>query len=89
MAVDTTEEVKKRFEMRVRAHTGKIKWFVESYLTFENIDKICYSKKDCFDCMEDKCIDVVATLPSDTTEEQARKIMLDRVAKFKAERAGL
>lgn len=89
MEVETTEEVKKRFEMCVRERTGEIKWFIESYLTFENIDEAYYIKRDCFDCGKDRCIEVVATLPKDTTEEQAKKIMLDRVAKFKAEKAGI
>lgn len=89
LKVDTDEEVKKRFEMCIRERTGEIKWFIESYLTFENIDKVHYVKKDCFDCGEGRRIEAVATLPTDTTEEQAKKIILDRVAKFKAERAGL
>lgn len=89
LKVDTDEEVKKRFEMQVDEKTGEIEWFIESYLTFDSIDKIFYSKKDCFGCGKDRFINVYATLPKDTTEEQAKKIMLDRVAKFKAERAGL
>lgn len=89
IVVDTTEEVKKRFEMSVRSSTGEIKWFIESYLTFDDENKVYFSKRDCFDYGKDRIINVVATLPANTTEEQAKKIMLDRVAKFKAERAGL
>lgn len=89
MVVYITEEVKKRFEMSVCQNTGEIRWYEESYLTFDDENKIYSSKTGCFKCGSDKHITVVATLPSDTTEEQAKKIMLDRVAKFKAERAGL
>lgn len=89
IVVDTDEEVKKRFEMTVCQNTGEIRWYEESYLTFDDENRIYFSKTDCFKCGSDKHISIVATLPTDTTEEQAKKIMLDRVAKFKAERAGL
>lgn len=89
MAVHITEEVKKRFRMIVCCNTGDIRWYEESYLTFDDENKIYFSETDCFKCGSDKHITVVATLPSGTTEEQAKKIMFDRVAKFKAERAGL
>lgn len=79
MVVDTTEEAKRRFKMEIRC--GK-EWFYESYLTFDEENEIFSNKSK-------KQITVVATLPTNTTEEQAKKIMLDRVAKFKAERAGL
>lgn len=89
VVVYATEEVKKRFRMIVCCNTGDIRWYEESYLTFDDENKIYFSKTDCFKCGSDKHITVVATLPSDTTEEQAKKIMLDRVAQFKAERARL
>lgn len=34
-------------------------------------------------------IEVIATLPKDISDEKAKKIMYDRIAKFKAERAGV
>lgn len=89
MVVDTTEEAKKRFEMSVCQNTGEIRWYEELYLTFNDENRIYFSKADCFKCESDKHISIVATLPTNTTEEQAKKIMLDRVAKFKAERSGL
>lgn len=89
MVVHITEEVKKRFRMIVCCNTGDIRWYEESYLTFDDENKIYFSETDCFKCGSDKHISIVATLPANTTEEQAKKIMLDRVAKFKAERAGL
>lgn len=89
MVVETTEEVKRRFELTARQNTGEIRWYEESYLTFDDEYKIYSSKTDCFKCGSDKHISIVATLPANTTEEQAKKIMLERVAKFKAERAGL
>lgn len=87
MVVETTEEVKRKFEMSVDARTGEVTWFSGLYLTFDNDNRVYFYKK--YDFVSDKRIEAVATLPSDTTEEQAKKIMLDRVAKFKAERAGL
>lgn len=87
MVVDTGEEVKKRFEMSVNCKTGEISWFAETYLTFNDDNRVYFSKE--YDFFSDKYIEAVATLPTDTTEEQAKKIMLDRVAKFKAEKAGL
>lgn len=89
MVVDTGEEVKKRFEMSVSSITGDIEYFIESYLTFDDENKVCYNKRDCLYCEEYRSVHAIATFPTDTTEEQAKKIMLDRVAKFKAERAGL
>lgn len=79
LKVNTDEEVKKKFVMETRCGT---EWFYESYLTFNDENKIHSSKGG-------KIISAVATFPTDTTEEQAKKIMLDRVAKFKAERVGL
>lgn len=89
ITIDTNEEVKKRFEMTVCQNTGEIRWYEESYLTFDDENKIYFSKTDCFKCGSDKHISIVATLPTSTTKEQEKKIMLDRVAKFKAERARL
>lgn len=87
MTVDTAEEVKKKFEMSVDGKTGEITWFSELYLTFEDYNSVGFYKE--YDFISDKHIKVVATLPTSTTEEQAKKIMIDRVEKFKAERAGL
>lgn len=87
MTVDTAEEVKKKFEMSVDGKTGEITWFSELYLTFEDYNSVGFYKE--YDFISDKHIEVVATLPTSTTEEQAKKIMIDRVEKFKAERAGL
>lgn len=84
MVVETNEEVKRRFELTVYQETMESVWPMESRLTFENINKIQNSVYKA-----EGCIDIISTLPKDTTEEQAKKIMLDRVAKFKAERAGL
>lgn len=89
MVVYATEEVKKRFRMIVCCNTGDIRWYEESHLTFDDENKIYFSKTDCFKCGSDKHISIVATLPANTTEEQAKKIMLDRVAKFKADGSGL
>lgn len=84
MVVETNEEVKRRFELTVYRETMETVWSIESHLTFENINKIQNSVYKA-----EGCIDIIATLSKDTTEEQAKKIMLDRIAKFKTERAGL
>ena len=60
--------MKKRYEMEVRSRTGEIKYFYESYLTFENINDVRHSNKDCYGGAKDKCITAVATLPKDTTK---------------------
>ncbi len=81
--VDTTEEVKKRFYMSM-SDEDKAIWLEELCLTFEDENRVWLTKGCC-----ENIVRCIATLPKDATEEQAKKIMLDRVAKFKAERAGL
>lgn len=89
MMVETAEEVKKKFEMSVYEKTGDIIYFSEICLIIGDENKVKRTNgARCFGGIE-WYIDVTATFPKDTTEEQAKKIMLDRVAKFKAERAGL
>lgn len=89
MTVDTAEEVKKKFEMSVCEETGDIIYFSEICLIIGDENKVKRTNgARCFGGIE-WCIDVTATFPKDTTKEQVKKIMLDRVAKFKAERAGL
>ena len=87
--VDTKEEVKRKFEMSIHEKTGDIACFSEICLIIGDENKVTRTNgAKCFGGIE-WYIDVTATFPTDTTEEQAKKIMLDRVAKFKAERAGL
>lgn len=89
MTVDTAEEVKKKFEMRVYEKTGDIIYFSEICLTISDENKVKRTNGARYFGGIEWYIDVTATFPKDTTEEQAKKIMLDRVAKFKAERSGL
>lgn len=84
MVVETNEEVKKKFYMSMKCDEDKVMWFEESYLTFEDENRAWLTKGCC-----ENIVRCIATLPSNTTEEQAKKIMFDRVPKFKAERAGL
>lgn len=84
MVVDTNEGVKKKFYMSTSYDEDRAIWLSESYLTFDEENRVWLTKGCC-----ENIIRCIATLPSDTTEEQAKKIMLDRIAKFKAERAGL
>lgn len=89
MVVDTDEEVKKKFEMSIHEKTGDIVCFSEICLIIGGENKVSRTNgAKCFGGIEWYIV-VTATLPKDTTEEQAKKIMLDRVVKFKAERAGL
>lgn len=89
MVADINEEVKKKFKMVVNYKTGEVMWISELYLTLDDVNDILITKPNVCFALKDKYIEVVATLSKDTTEEQAKKIMLDRIAKFKAERAGL
>ena len=89
MVADINEEVKKKFKMVVNYKTGEVMWISELYLTLDDVNDILITKPNVCFALKGKYIEVVATLSKDTTEEQAKKIMLDRIAKFKAERAGL
>lgn len=82
LIVDTRNEVKVQFEMVVNVTRGNVIHFKNKCLSLKNINEI---EADPYT----RYISVIATLPKDTTDEQAKKIMLDRIAKFKAERAGV
>lgn len=82
--VISQDEIKKRFEMCVEYKSGEERWFDEEGLVTENVNNISVKRY----AGSDK-IEINATLPRETTEDKARKIMFDRIAKFKAERAGI
>lgn len=86
LVVDTKEEVRKKFSLCVETITGDIRWFTEECLTFENCSDIRY--RDLFIHKRGYVthIEATATLPKCISQDKAKKILLDRIAKFKAER---
>lgn len=83
MQIDFKNEQKIRFEMEVSYKDGHIYWFDDTgYLTFEDINTIKTLR-----FQKGNRINIVATLPRGTEADKAKKIMLDRIAEFKAERA--
>lgn len=83
--VKTQNEIKARFRMIVEYKSGEERNFYEKVLVSEDINNISVVRYG------DRLnrIDIIATLSRDTKEDKARKIMYDRIAKFKAERAGI
>lgn len=84
---DSDERTKRKIVMRIPYGAIDSMSLVSHWIVFENINRVCIS--EICEHFGVKFIYVSATLPTSVTEEQARKIILDRVAKFKAERAGL
>lgn len=85
MKVESENEVKIRYEMEVKYTDGKILYFDNhGYFVFNDINTIKVTRR-----YENKRIEIVATFSKDTDPDKAKKIMLYRVAKFKAEREGV
>lgn len=82
--VITQGEIKTRFCMCVEYRSGEMRWFNEMGLVSENVNDISVKRYGGSDKIE-----ITATLPKGTTWDKAKKIMFDRIAKFKAERAGI
>ena len=82
--VITQDEVKTRFCMCVEYKSGETRCFNEMGLVSENVNEISVKRYDGSDKIE-----ITATLPKGTTEDKAKKIMFDRIARFKAERASI
>ena len=82
--VSTNADINLRFFLHVRKSSGNVIAFTDGYMTTEqtgiNVEYDYYNKE---------IIRCRAILPYGTTKEKARKIMLDRIAKFKAEQAGI
>lgn len=76
--MEMQNEVKRIFGMR---DSGD---FVRGYLVSVDINQCSVKQHGGF-----KYIEIIATLPKDISDEKAKKIMYDRIAKFKAERAGV
>lgn len=79
-----TEKPNSVYKMCISYKTSEIKWILGPGYSFKKINKIYV-----FLNSHRKFINITATFPNGTTEEKAKKIMIDRVAKFKAEREGL
>lgn len=82
--VDAKSQVKSVFWMGVDYVDSRIVYFDSGHLTFEDINEIKVKRYP-----GEKRIEITATLPKDTPDDKAKKIMLDRIAKFKAERQGI
>lgn len=83
--VDSNEEILDRFWMQVGYKTGKMYCYDSPVTVLGENNEI---KVDCGYPHESR-INITATLPKGTTEDKAKKIMFDRIAKFKAERVGI
>lgn len=79
-----TEKPNSVYKMCISYKTSEIKWILGPGYSFDKINETYV-----FISCNRKFINITATFPNGTTEEKAKKIMLDRVAKFKAERQGL
>lgn len=85
--IDAKCEVKMRFHMTVNYRNTKEAFFECGYPVTEDVNEISVEK--CEKCGGDSEIKITATLPKEITEEKAKKIMFDRIAEFKAQRAGI
>ncbi len=79
--VNTNNAIKTRFYMAVDKNTGFQIYFQSGFLVTKDVNEISVTA--------DGSIEIIATLPRETTDEEAKKIMLDRIAEFKAKRANI
>lgn len=79
-----TEKPSSVYKMCISYKTSEIEWILGPGYSFDKINEIYV-----FISSHRKFINITATFPNGTTEEKAKKIMLDRVEKFKAKRCGL
>lgn len=84
--VDSAEKVLERFWIVVGYKTGKIYCCSSGTLVLGEYNDIKVKRRG---WQSESTIHIVATFPKGTTQTHAKKVMLDRIAKFKAERAGL
>ena len=78
----TKKKVKVRYEMRVNQN-GKISHFGNGYFVLSDANRV--GKIKFMDDGEFKTgYDITATFPKDTPKEKAQKIMLDRLAEYRA-----
>lgn len=83
--IESACEIKTAFEMEVKYADGKITYFdKDGYLTFRDINKI-----EVIQYPKHNRIKITTTFPKGTDSEKAKKIMLDRIAEFKAKRTGI
>lgn len=82
--VITQDEIKTRFRMCVEYKSGKERWFDKMGIVSEDLNEISVKRYGSSDKIE-----ITSTLPRGTTEDKARKIMFDRIAEFKAQRANI
>ena len=78
----TDKTINLKFHIDVRVKSGEIIEFKGFVPTTEEVNMECYDYYG-------QAVECIAVLPADTTNEQAKKIMLDRIAEFKAKKAGI
>lgn len=83
--VDSNEEVLDRFWMEVGYKTGEVYCYDPPVTVLGENNEIKVERG----YPNESRINITATLPKGTTENKARKIMFDRIAKFKSERADI
>lgn len=83
--IDTKNEIKTRFRMIVGYKDTEIEMFECPHPVTADVNEISVER---YGDGADR-IEIIATLPRGMTEDRAKKIMFDRIAKFKSERAGI
>lgn len=83
--VESAEKVLECFWMVVGYKTGEIYCCNSGVLVLGEHNEIKVERG----YRDESVIRITATFPKGTTQTHAKKVMLDRIAKFKAERAGL
>lgn len=81
----TDKAINLKFHIHVRVNSGEIIEIIEfsDYVpTTEEVNMECYDYYG-------QAVECIAVLPDGTTEDEAKKIMLDRIAEFKAKKAGI
>lgn len=81
---ESPNELKTQFKMTLNYIDNGEMYFDGGHLTLNDINTIKVKR-----FQNHNRIEIIATFPKGTESEKAKKIMLDRIAKFKAERAGI
>lgn len=85
--VNTKEKVMWRFRMGVGYKTGNVYFTDYPALVLGDSNLICVRRG--YPVGSESVINITATFPEGTHEDKAKKIIFDRISKFKAERAGI
>lgn len=82
--IDTSREIKRKFYMESDYKTGEVLHFEKLGAFFDGNDEILFDEE-----YGKPIIKATVILSRETTDEKAKKIMFDRISKFKAEREEL